>query len=137
MRSTQGPPFSTVGCVSTQERQREGDQDSRTGDRKRKVKGKMARSKKPWMGVSRRAKEEEGWVGQARTEKTQEGGGRAQLGKDSWRSECRASDPLQIPPPCIPFQERPLGQDEIEGNLCPQMTPHCHPLLTCFMYMSV
>lgn len=37
-----------------------------------------------------------------------------------WRGRCQVLDPVsKFPLPCIPFQERPLGQDEIEGNISP------------------
>lgn len=88
--------------------------------------------KQSGVGVRRWEKEEEGGCRRDREGKGSLGGGRGHV----WRSRYWSPDPLQTSCPCIPFQERPLGQDEIEGNLCPQMPPHCHPPLGCSLRIS-
>ncbi|XP_034528706.1 calcium-binding protein 5 isoform X1 [Ailuropoda melanoleuca] len=66
--------------------------------------------KQSGVGVRRWEKEEEGGCRRDREGKGSLGGGRGHV----WRSRYWSPDPLQTSCPCIPFQERPLGQDEIE-----------------------
>ena len=97
--------------------------DEQEGEKQRAVGGRQE--------VSEGREGRGGWNKQERRRnRNGEGSLRGGRGR-GWRSGCWIPGPLQIPSPCIPFQERPLGQDEIEGNLCPQKTPHGRLPLSC------
>ncbi|XP_046933684.1 calcium-binding protein 5 isoform X1 [Lynx rufus] len=89
-----------------QDRREEMRSDEQEGEKQRAVGGRQE--------VSEGREGRGGWNEQERR-RNRKGEGSLRGGRGrGWRSGCWIPDPLQIPSPCIPFQERPLGQDEIE-----------------------